>query len=269
MLRATLLKLSESQGFANFVTSNAKTRRMARRFVAGETLDEAIEAARVCNDAGMLVSLDYLGENVATLADAQKARDAYLEIFERIAHEKAVAKGGELLRKGLVVFFFLWMEANIFEHQNFAVAQGFALAFRSRSDAIQSKGHGLAEQFFQFFGGRPKRIFQIRAAFGPAEMRSENEAATFLDGQAKSRESFADARVIGDDAILERNVEVHADENAFAAKVESVDGELGHGVVTREWLLSAKISWLRSFGPDKSRDLRMTTDEARIWRPGA
>lgn len=91
MLRATLLKLSESQGFANFVTSNAKTRRMARRFVAGETLDEAIEAARVCNDAGMLVSLDYLGENVATLADAQKARDAYLEIFERIAHEKLQA----------------------------------------------------------------------------------------------------------------------------------------------------------------------------------
>ena len=91
MLRATLLKLSESQGFANFVTSNAKTRRMARRFVAGETLDEAIEAARVCNDAGMLVSLDYLGENVATTADAQKARDAYLEIFERIAHEKLQA----------------------------------------------------------------------------------------------------------------------------------------------------------------------------------
>ncbi len=88
MLRSTLLKLSESQGFSNFVTSNSKTRQMARRFVAGETLDEAIAAARACNDAGMLASLDYLGENVATLEDAQKARDAYLEIFERIATEK-------------------------------------------------------------------------------------------------------------------------------------------------------------------------------------
>ena len=88
MLRSTLLKLAESKRFAEFVTSNAKTRQMARRFVAGETLDEAIAAARACNDAGMLASLDYLGENVATTADAQKARDAYLEIFERIASEQ-------------------------------------------------------------------------------------------------------------------------------------------------------------------------------------
>ena len=39
----------------------------------------------------MLASLDYLGENVATTADAQRARDAYLEIFERIALEKLQA----------------------------------------------------------------------------------------------------------------------------------------------------------------------------------
>jgi proline dehydrogenase len=60
---------------------------MARRFVAGETLDEAIAAARKCNDVGMLASLDYLGENVSTTTDAQRARDAYLEIFDRIAKE--------------------------------------------------------------------------------------------------------------------------------------------------------------------------------------
>jgi proline dehydrogenase len=88
MLRSTLLKLSESQGFARWVTSNRTTRRMSHRFVAGEELDEAIAAARVCNDQGMLVSLDYLGENVATAADAQRARKAYLEVFDRIAAEK-------------------------------------------------------------------------------------------------------------------------------------------------------------------------------------
>jgi proline dehydrogenase len=88
MLRSTLLKLSESKGFANWVTTNGTTRRMARRFVAGETLDEAIAAARACNDSGMLASLDYLGENVSSTGDAQHSRDAYLEVFERIAHEK-------------------------------------------------------------------------------------------------------------------------------------------------------------------------------------
>ncbi len=88
MLRSTLLKLSDSRGFAHWVTSNAATRRMARRFVAGESLDQAISAARQCNTAGKLVSLDYLGENVATTADAQRARDAYLEVFDGIAREK-------------------------------------------------------------------------------------------------------------------------------------------------------------------------------------
>jgi proline dehydrogenase len=88
MLRSILLKLSESKSFAHWVTSNATTRRMSRRFVAGETLEEALQAARACNDAGMLATLDYLGENVSTTADAQKARDTYLEIFDRIAQEK-------------------------------------------------------------------------------------------------------------------------------------------------------------------------------------
>jgi proline dehydrogenase len=88
MIRSTLLKLSDSPGLAHWVTTNASARRMARRFVAGETLDEAIAAARSCNDSGMYASLDYLGENASTIADAQRARDAYLEIFDRIAAEK-------------------------------------------------------------------------------------------------------------------------------------------------------------------------------------
>src|SRR5262245_58136031 len=88
MLRSTLLKLSASKRFGIWVTSNKTTRRMARRFVAGETLEEAIAAARRCNDTGLTAHLDYLGANVANTSDAQRSRDAYLEIFEAIAHEK-------------------------------------------------------------------------------------------------------------------------------------------------------------------------------------
>jgi proline dehydrogenase len=91
MLRAALLQLSESKRLGGWVTTAGATRRMARRFVAGESLDDALAAARACNEAGMMVSLDCLGENVATTADAQRARDAYLEIFDRIAREKLFA----------------------------------------------------------------------------------------------------------------------------------------------------------------------------------
>ncbi|MGB2626770.1 MAG: proline dehydrogenase family protein [Candidatus Acidiferrum sp.] len=61
------------------------------RFVAGETLNDAVEAARTVNKLGMTATLDFLGENVNTTADAQKARDAYLNIFDRIALEKLTA----------------------------------------------------------------------------------------------------------------------------------------------------------------------------------
>jgi proline dehydrogenase len=88
MLRSILLKFSESKSFAHWVTTNATTRRMSHRFVAGETLEEALQVTRACNDAGMHATLDYLGENVSTTDDAQKARDAYLEIFDRIAQER-------------------------------------------------------------------------------------------------------------------------------------------------------------------------------------
>jgi proline dehydrogenase len=88
MLRSTLLKLSQSKSFADWVTSNARTRRMSHRFVAGEGLDEALAAAGVSNDHGMLASLDFLGENVSTAADAQHSRDAYLEVFDKIAAKK-------------------------------------------------------------------------------------------------------------------------------------------------------------------------------------
>jgi proline dehydrogenase len=91
MLRAGLLKLSENKTVAHWVTSNSRTRQMARRFVAGESLDEAIAAARDCNNRGMLASLDYLGENVSSAEDAQRTRDAYIEIFDRIATERLYA----------------------------------------------------------------------------------------------------------------------------------------------------------------------------------
>jgi proline dehydrogenase len=56
----------------------------ARRFIAGETVDEAIEAARAIASRGMLVTLDHLGESVATLKEADAATKDYLKIIERL-----------------------------------------------------------------------------------------------------------------------------------------------------------------------------------------
>ena len=60
-------------------------RSFARRFIAGESVDEAIAAAREIEAAGMTQTLDYLGESVASMAEADQATRAYLRVIEAIA----------------------------------------------------------------------------------------------------------------------------------------------------------------------------------------
>ena len=56
----------------------------ARRFIAGETVADAIAAARAVEARGMLISLDLLGESVATLAAADVATRGYLDVIDAI-----------------------------------------------------------------------------------------------------------------------------------------------------------------------------------------
>jgi proline dehydrogenase len=88
MLRSLLLRLSESPRLARWVMRNGASRRVAQRFVAGASLDEAVAAARKLNRAGRLVSLDYLGESVASETEARAAGEIYAGLFDRIAAEK-------------------------------------------------------------------------------------------------------------------------------------------------------------------------------------
>lgn len=85
MMRSTLLWLSQRQGIFNFVRSNRLARKFASRFVAGETVDTAVDAVRELNAGGITASLDLLGESVSRAAEASTARDEYLGMLARIA----------------------------------------------------------------------------------------------------------------------------------------------------------------------------------------
>lgn len=87
MLRQSLLYLSESHAAQRVVTGSPISRRMAERFVAGDTVDKAVEAARELNRAGLSVSLDYLGESVSSREEAEAGADMAVHLVERIAAE--------------------------------------------------------------------------------------------------------------------------------------------------------------------------------------
>jgi proline dehydrogenase len=89
-MRQGLLWLSERQGIFNFVRRNGLARKLASRFVAGETIDSAVAAARDLAGRGITASLDLLGESVTAEADAVAARDQYLTMLDQMAAASGV-----------------------------------------------------------------------------------------------------------------------------------------------------------------------------------
>ena len=89
MLRQAFLYLSNQQRIFRFVRNNRFAKRLAQRFVAGETLDEAIRAVEPLNRKGITTSLDLLGESVRTEREAQAATREILTMLDRI-HERRV-----------------------------------------------------------------------------------------------------------------------------------------------------------------------------------
>jgi len=56
----------------------------ARRFIAGETVEEAVVVARTLQSRGLLLTLDYLGESVRSIDEATTATRAYLTLMDAI-----------------------------------------------------------------------------------------------------------------------------------------------------------------------------------------
>jgi proline dehydrogenase len=84
VLKDTLLYLAHNRSLRDFVTHNYATRGISHRFVAGEELEEAIDATRVLNGRSLQVALDHLGENVSEAEQARAAAQDYIGAIERI-----------------------------------------------------------------------------------------------------------------------------------------------------------------------------------------
>lgn len=84
MLRAILLYLSNATWARRIVMGWNVARRMASRFIAGDTLDDALDVVRQLNAKGLYATLDHLGENVTNAGEAIAATDAYIEVLLRL-----------------------------------------------------------------------------------------------------------------------------------------------------------------------------------------
>lgn len=82
--RLLLLGMASNHQLESFARRNNWSMRVARRFVAGETIDEAVVCVQRLNATGLSASLDYLGESVTNQGEVESVVDVYLRIFEQI-----------------------------------------------------------------------------------------------------------------------------------------------------------------------------------------
>lgn len=88
-MKRILLYMSEQPKLQKLAVNMKVSRRTARRFVAGDTVDEAVAGVLELNRKGFNATLDYLGEHITTKEEATVATQEYLKALDTLSRSKA------------------------------------------------------------------------------------------------------------------------------------------------------------------------------------
>lgn len=88
MLRPILIALSESHSLRAIAEKSSLGQRISARFVAGTQIEDSLRVTHALNAAGFSVSIDNLGENVATPEEARQAARLYQQLLSEISARK-------------------------------------------------------------------------------------------------------------------------------------------------------------------------------------
>ena len=88
LLRSTFIGLSQNSRLRRFAENSSLGRRMSSRFVAGFRIEDALTAADNLAAQGLAVTLDSLGENVSTPAQARNSAQIYHWLLDALAKSK-------------------------------------------------------------------------------------------------------------------------------------------------------------------------------------
>jgi len=91
LTRTLLLQMAQNRGLETFARKNSLAARIARRFIAGETLVEIVEPVRALNQAGMTATLDYLGESITSTKEVEQVVTTYFNLMSLIRRERLKA----------------------------------------------------------------------------------------------------------------------------------------------------------------------------------
>jgi len=87
VMRSLLLAASQNKWLKDHASHYGFVRRSVSRFMPGETVDDALAAARDLEGHGIKTVLTHLGENIADAVAAKEVADHYLKVLDRISTE--------------------------------------------------------------------------------------------------------------------------------------------------------------------------------------
>jgi proline dehydrogenase len=95
MLRSALLRLSRSNKIKNVVTTAPVTSGVVERFIAGETTSDVVAVTRRLVGAGLLATIDFLGEDTTDRTQADAVVVAYLDLLTQL-REAGLSRSAEV-----------------------------------------------------------------------------------------------------------------------------------------------------------------------------
>ena len=175
IMRQSLLWLS-------FVRRNGLARRFASRFVAGESIEQGVAAARELSRRGITASLDLLGESVTAETEAAAARDQYLRMLDQMAASGAeVNVSVKLTQMGLDISEALCVANMTAILEKAASLHGFVRLDMESSDYTQRTLDFFRRRLFDRFGAHCGVVIQSMLR------RSEQDIEDLIGMKARVR----------------------------------------------------------------------------------
>ena len=121
------------------------------------------------------------------------------------------------------------MEAEVLEEEQLAVAQPLHGVDGPHPERVAGDGDVSAEDLREALGDRSQPQTVLDLAVRAAEVAREDHPRAVGQEEVDRRDRGTDARIVRDLAVLQRDVEIDADEDALAGDVRVADRELVHG----------------------------------------
>jgi proline dehydrogenase len=93
-IRPAIMAAGRREGLRRAAERLPITRRVVHRFVPGETIESALNSVAALRESGRYISIDYLGEDVTDVDDADAAVQTYLDLIEELGHSGDFGDGG-------------------------------------------------------------------------------------------------------------------------------------------------------------------------------